>query len=341
MIGLPDPFVSVVIPHYNDLDNLAACIDSLRRQDLPAERFEIVVADNNSAGGVAAVAAIAPDVRVVTAMEQGAGPARNAGAAAAHGEILAFIDADAVAEPGWIAAGVTGLRRFDYAGGRVVVTTRAPAPLSPTEAYEAVFAYDFRKYVERERYSGTGNLFVPRAVFERVGGFRAGVAEDMDWCWRANALGYRIGYLEDAVVRIAARRRWAELKSKFDRMEREHLLLYRGRSGWRTRWVLHAALVAGSPLVHWTRVAASPRLAGARPKMLAVVGLAMIRCYRGYRMLSLLGSSPAADSAPGRVQRSYRAEPMHDYLSKTAVALIWLLVILFGLGLLALHWKFG
>ena len=190
----PDvPIVSVVIPHYNDLDNLARCLDSLRRQDWPADRFEVVVADNNSVGGVAAVAAMAPDVHVVAAAEQGAGPARNAGAAAARGSVFAFIDADAIADPEWLVAGIAALQRFDYVGGRVVVTTRPPALLTASEAYEAVFAYDFRKYIETEHYSGTGNLFVPRAIFDRVGGFRSGVAEDMDWCWRANALGYRIG----------------------------------------------------------------------------------------------------------------------------------------------------
>lgn len=293
------PFVSVLIPHYNDLDNLVLCLDGLGRQDWPADRFEIVVADNNSLDGVAAVAALASDVRVVHAADQGAGPARNAGALAARGEVFAFLDADAIAEPGWLTAGVAALQRFDYIGGRVVVTTRAPALLSPTEAYEAVFAYDFRKYIEREHYSGTGNLFVPRSVFERVGGFRTGVAEDIDWCWRANALGCRIGYAEDAVVRIAARRRWAELKAKFDRMEREHLLLYRGRPGWQARWLWHAALVGGSPFVHCFRVVTSPRLAGARAKLLGVVGLAAIRFYRLYLMLLLLLAPEAVAGETG------------------------------------------
>ena len=302
------PFVSVVIPHYNDFDNLALCLESLRRQHWPGDRFEIVVADNNSTGGVAAVAAIAPGIRVVHAPEQGAGPARNVGAAAGRGDLFAFLDADAVADPGWIGAGAAALSRFDYVGGRVVVTTRAPELLSPSEAYEAVFAYDFRKYIEQEHYSGTGNLFVPRAVFERVGGFRTGVAEDMEWCWRANGLGYRIGYAEDAIVQIAARRRWAELKAKFDRMEREHLLLYRGRPVWRARWLWHAALVAGSPFIHWVRVMASPRLAGGRAKLLGILGLAMIRYYRVYLMLRLLAASefPANAERRGRFRNMPR-----------------------------------
>src|SRR5437868_6701590 len=87
-----EPFVSVVIPHYNDLDNLRVCLAHLRRQSWPHERFEIIVADNNSAGGVVAVRGLAADIRIVPAPEQGAGPARNAAVAVARGEVLAFID---------------------------------------------------------------------------------------------------------------------------------------------------------------------------------------------------------------------------------------------------------
>lgn len=313
MADAPPCFVSVVIPHYNDLDNLAACLDALRRQRWPADRFEVIVADNNSEGGVAAVAAIArglpvpglqvPGLQVVGAAEQGAGPARNAGAAVAQGEVLAFLDADCIAEPDWIRAGVTALQHDDYIGGRVIVTVAEPSRPTPSEAYEAVFAYDFQKYVEHDRFSGTGNLFVPRAIFARVGGFRAGVAEDMEWCWRANALGYRLGYAKDAIVQAAARRDWAELKRKHDRMERENLLLYRERPGWRRRWLVHAALVAASPLGHWIRVLRSPLLVGPRAKLAGILGLLMIRFYRAYRMLCLLPGAARLDTPGRRVAR--------------------------------------
>src|SRR5471032_2792442 len=93
----PTPFVSVVIPHYNDLDNLTICLQRLRRQSWPSDRFEVIVADNNSTCGIEAVRRIAPDIRVVPAAEQGAGPARNAGVAVARGDVLAFIDSDCAA----------------------------------------------------------------------------------------------------------------------------------------------------------------------------------------------------------------------------------------------------
>ncbi len=48
------PFVSVIVPHYNSIDYLRQCLDKLSQQTWPRAQFEIVVADNNSAPGIAA-----------------------------------------------------------------------------------------------------------------------------------------------------------------------------------------------------------------------------------------------------------------------------------------------
>jgi cellulose synthase/poly-beta-1,6-N-acetylglucosamine synthase-like glycosyltransferase len=292
--GVPGlPLVSVIVPHYNDLANLACCLEHLRQQTWPADCREIIVADNNSQGGVPAVERLASDVRVVPAPEQGAGPARNAAVAVARGEVLAFIDSDCFAAPSWLAEGVAALARFDYVGGQVQIAVPDPRRPTPAEAYEAVFAFDFRKYIEQERFSGTGNLFVPRAVFDRVGGFRSGVSEDIDWCRRANALGYRLGYAEKALVRHPARRRWGELTRRWDRVIGEMLALGRERPGWRWRWLLYALAVAGSPLPHALRILRSRRLGSPRSKIAGLFGLFGIRWYRGYRMLACLWRSAA------------------------------------------------
>ena len=142
------PFVSVIIPHYNDLAALAVCHDHLRRQTWPPDRFEIIVADNMSRCGLAAVQQAAPAALLVLADIQGAGPARNAGVAASRGEVLAFIDSDCVPAQGWLAEGVAALRQWDFAGGQVAVFARDPARPSPVERFEIVFNFDFRRYIE-------------------------------------------------------------------------------------------------------------------------------------------------------------------------------------------------
>ena len=286
------PLVSVVVPHYNDLDGLGLCLDSLRRQTLGQARFEVIVADNNSAGGVCAVRRLAPDVLSVPAPTQGAGPARNAGVAASHGRILAFIDADCIADQDWLQQGISALDDFDYIGGQVVTKAGDDSKITPAEAVETVFAFNFKRYVEKEKFSGTGNLFMPRAVFDRVGEFRSGVSEDVDWCRRANALGLRLGYAERAVVYHPARREWRELTNKWDRVIAETLRLAREQPGWRLRWLGYAVAVAVSPLVHWINVVRSPRLVGLRAKYCGVLGLLRLRSYRSYRMLRCLVHPP-------------------------------------------------
>src|ERR1700760_4215537 len=114
--------ISVIVPHYNDLEGLDICLAALGRQTYPAERMEIVVADNASPQGLAAVEqAVAGRARVVTVNQRGAGPARNGGAAASRGEILAFIDSDCRADPDWLAEGLKALESCDIAGGSVAV----------------------------------------------------------------------------------------------------------------------------------------------------------------------------------------------------------------------------
>jgi GT2 family glycosyltransferase len=293
MNRLNTPFlVSVVIPHYNDLQHLARCLESLRCQTIPRERFEVIVADNNSSGGVTAVQQIAADIIVVPASEQGAGPARNAGVAVARGVHLAFIDSDCVADRDWLREGIAALDRFDYVGGQVVTTITSAEYPTLAEAFEAVFAFNFKKYIEKDQFSGSGNLFVPRAIFERVGGFRARVSEDMEWCRRANAMGFALGYAERAIVYHPARREWSDLMRRWDRFMVEDIRLAMERPGWQLRWITHAATVAISPFGHWLQVVRSRRLVGLRAKYRGLLGLWRIRSYRSFRMIYLLIHQP-------------------------------------------------
>ena len=289
--GSRAPSVSVVIPHYNDLAGLGICLAQLAKQSWPRDDFEIIVADNNSACGIDAVRAAAAAAIVVPAPQQGAGPARNCGAAAASGQVLAFIDSDCVPEPDWIAEGVAALRRFDFAGGQVVTFAREAARPTSVEAYETVFNFNFRHYIEKVGFTGTGNMFVPRPVFDRVGGFRTGVAEDVDWSFRARALGYSLGYAERAVVGHPARRSWKDLEQRWARMEAEHYLLCREQRWGRLRWVIKALAMPLSVLPHAARVLRTRRLPNLRARFGAILVLARLRLWRARRMIGLASTA--------------------------------------------------
>ncbi len=92
------------------------------------------------------------------AAEQGAGPARNAAAAEARGDILAFIDSDCVPRYDWLSQGVIALQSADFVGGRVDVLANKQGRLSAVEAFEMVFAFDFESYIRDKGFTGSGNI---------------------------------------------------------------------------------------------------------------------------------------------------------------------------------------
>jgi glycosyltransferase involved in cell wall biosynthesis len=287
------PFVSVVIPHYNDLGALSVCIASLRRQTWPAGRMEVIVADNNSVCGIEAVIEAASGCRVVPAPIQGAGPARNAGAAVARGEILAFLDSDCDPRPDWVENGVSALAKYDFAGGHVVTAARDPLRPTPVEAWEMVFGFDFERYILIEGYTGSGNMWVWRRVFDAVGGFRAGVAEDMDWSSRARAAGFHLGYERGAVVSHLARSDWSGLLRRWRRVLAEHYWLARERPFGALRWVVWTLGMPLSIGPHSVRVLRSERLLSLREKVSAIAVLVAHRLWRTCYMARLMVVSPS------------------------------------------------
>lgn len=281
--------LAVIVPHYDDLQALDRCLTSLTEQSI--RTFEIVVADNASPQGEAVVSAVvAGRARMIVVAEKGAGPARNGGVAASRADVLAFIDSDCVADRDWLAEGLNALRHWDFVGGHVKVLVDRPGRPTPTEAFETVFAFDFETYIKRKGFTGSGNLFCPRALFDAVGGFRAGVSEDVDWCRRATAMGYRLGYAPEAIVGHPARRTWPELWSKTARVNAETYGLMRGRPGAKLKWLLRCLAWPASALVHAPRVLFSRRLAGAPQRMSAMAVLFKMRIWRGADGLRLLAN---------------------------------------------------
>jgi GT2 family glycosyltransferase len=290
------PLVSVIVPHLHDLRGLDLCLAALARQTLPPERVEIIVADNGSPEGEAAVArTVGGRARLVIVAEPGAGPARNGGVAVSRGEILAFTDCDCRPEPDWLEQGTLALSRHDIVGGRIRVLARNPlAPTAP-EAFERVFAFDNEAYVTRKGFSATANLFCPRAVFDAVGGFRRGLSEDVDWCHRARSAGLSVGYAPEAVVGHPARRTWAELRAKWRRLDRESYARIAGAG--RLGWILRSLMLPGSALVHTPRVLFSGELSGLDQRLAALGVLYRLRLWRLADALRLLLSDNGSDRA--------------------------------------------
>lgn len=284
------PRISVVVPHYNDLERLDRCLAALVSQTIARDDYEIIVADNISPCGMPAVeAVVAGRARIVTATTPGAGPARNAGAEVAHGAILAFTDSDCVPEPQWLEKGVAALgREGDFIGGGMKVLVPFDRPMSGAEAFETVFAFDNARYVRQLHFTVTANLICPRDLFFKVGPFRTAVSEDNEWCWRAREMGFSIGYAGDALVGHPARANWTQLKGKWQRICAERYALIRQRGGGSLRWIGKTWLELPAIPVHAIRVLTDNRLPGIRARLAALGTLVCIRLWRfgeGHRIL--------------------------------------------------------
>lgn len=277
------PTAAIIIPHYNDTVRLRRCLQALTEGDLTGA--EVVVVDNGSTHPLDSLVADFPTVRFVTELEKGAGPARNRGVAETVAPLLLFIDSDCLPAPDWVACARAVADRADVIGGRVDVFDETPPPRSGAEAFETVFAFNFRDYVERQGFTGAGNMVTRRDVFVDVGGFRNGLSEDKEWSLRATAKGYSLVYADELRVSHPTRPDWPALRRKWLRLTQETWGLYPCTIGARILWALRAGVVAASGLAHQTKLWRSPRLAGVGERWRGAMVLLRIRLLRAGWML--------------------------------------------------------
>ncbi len=294
------PRVSVIIPHLNTPELLTNCLASVTAQTLDRGTAEIIVVDNGSSVDLSGVRAAFPQVQFLAEPQPGPGLARNRGAAAATGGVLAFIDADCRAAPGWLQAAVEAVEADPgrgVFGGDIRIDFADPAHPTDIEAFEAVFGFRQKMYIETRHFSVTANLAMDPAVLAAVGGF-AGIdrAEDLDWGQRAHALGYVTRYCPAMRVFHPARDSLAALQTKWRRLIRHDWNAHAasGRSLWRWR-ARAAALVAAVP-VEVVRFFRSDRISGAGNIWRGTLVLARMRWFRATEMLRVVSSDDKAAS---------------------------------------------
>jgi GT2 family glycosyltransferase len=287
------PRVSVIIPHFNMPEALERCLASVKRQHLDHGHAEIIVVDNGSTERPASlVAARHPEVRFLSEPTPGPGPARNTGVAVATAPLLAFIDADCRADAGWLQAAVDGVAaagQRGVVGGDVRIDFIDSRHLTGIEAYEAVFAYRQKMYINREHFSGTGNLAMAAPVHAAVGPFAGiDIAEDRDWGRRATAAGYHIRYIAGMRVFHPARETFESLERKWRRHIRHQWneRLTEGRAA--LPWMVRALAMIASIPVDGVRLLLSDRLSGLANRLRGIGILARIRWFRAREMLAVI-----------------------------------------------------
>jgi glycosyltransferase involved in cell wall biosynthesis len=290
------PQISVVVPYLNQPEHLANCLRSLERQTFGLENIEIIVVDNGSRELPEPICAQFNEVRLIQELTPGPGPARNKGVSVSGAPLLAFIDADCIADKEWLSAIADAFAhtQTEIIGGDVRVALAIPERMTMLEAYESIYAYRQKEYIERQGFSGTGNLAMRREIYDSVGPFAGiGVAEDREWGKRATKKGFHITYCPQMIVLHPARKSFAELRAKWDRHLAHDYCEQVSSLHDRLRWIAKAIALAASPIWEVTRIATSDRVKTTQDRFLALVMLVLIRCYRSLN--SLLTAINATD----------------------------------------------
>lgn len=212
----PQPQVSIVIPVYNKIAYTLACLASLA-QHAASTPFEVIVVDDCSSDDTAERLADVDGLTLVrNAQNLGFVGSCNAGAAAARGEYVLFLNNDTVVTPGWLEAllrcfaeqpdaGLVGAKlvypdgRLQEAGGIVFRDGsgwnfgRFDDPADPR--------YNFRRQAD---YCSGAAIVLRRSLFEQLGGFDQRYApayyEDTDLAFAVRAAGLKVYYEPHATV---------------------------------------------------------------------------------------------------------------------------------------------
>lgn len=227
------PRVSVIIPVYNGIRHLNEQMDALLAQNY-ASPWEAIYVDNGSTDGSQEFirrrieSESLPNVRLIDgSQKQGQVHARNAGAAAARADLLAFTDQDDLPTPRWLAELDKALATADATGGYTIPGTFGyPLTKVPTHAsYPSHYAPKLCGF----EWAFGNNIGIHRHILEAVGGWQdIGVpaGEDVDLWIRLQLARYHLTRAMDAQVYWRPRQRSRDIFKQGTIYGRAEVLIY-------------------------------------------------------------------------------------------------------------------
>jgi GT2 family glycosyltransferase/glycosyltransferase involved in cell wall biosynthesis len=210
------PRATIIVPVHNHLDVTLHCLHAIARSG-DHTPFEVLVVDDASSDDSARRLPAIPGLRYLRNAENlGFIGACNAGAAAARGDMLVFLNNDTLVQPGWLDA---LLRTFDQHPGTGLAGSKLVYPDGRLQEAGGIVHADGQpanygrfqdpldprfNFVRRVDYCSGAALAIPRALFARLGGFDAHFSpayfEDTDLAMRVHAAGLDVRYQPASVV---------------------------------------------------------------------------------------------------------------------------------------------
>jgi GT2 family glycosyltransferase len=215
--------VSIIIPHWNGIDIITECLDSLNKVTYP--NLEIIVVDNNSTDdSVNHIRKKFPKVNIFeNRQNEGYAGGCNRGAEIAKGKYLLFLNNDTIHKPNWIEPLVQLLEKnhniaavqpkilnyyqknlFDYAGGSGGMMDFLVFPFARGRIFNEQ-EIDTGQYNSKQKiFWSSGTAFLVRKdIFEKAGKFDElffAHMEEIDLCWQFHLMGYEVWSEPSSVV---------------------------------------------------------------------------------------------------------------------------------------------
>jgi glycosyltransferase involved in cell wall biosynthesis len=220
--------VSVVIPTHNHAHFLAQALESALGQTRAP--LEVIVVDDGSTDATAEVlASFADCIRLIRQPQRGVAAARNAGAASAVGDYLAFLDADDVWLPHKLERQTAHLRDAPELG-LVHCSVEEIDEQGRARGYrrDGLAGWLFEEFLLFRRailLGGGSGAVMPRAVFAAVGGFDERLSTSADWDFYCRlAARYAIGFVPEVLLRY--RIHSSNMHTNFHAMEQDMLFAF-------------------------------------------------------------------------------------------------------------------
>jgi glycosyltransferase involved in cell wall biosynthesis len=281
-----EPFVSVIIPVFNDPNRLMLCLTALNSQTYCSSKYEIIIIDNDSTVKITEVTKQFENVKLLFEEQKGSYSARNRGIRESSGEILAFTDADCLPDDDWIEKGVKRLLEnadCGIVGGKIDFFFADEDSPTTAEIYESLTYLNQSQFIENLHFSATANLFTRRRIFDKVGFFLADLRSggDFEWGQRVFAKGLELIYAEEVRVKHPARRTVREVLARQRRIRGGAWLLKEKGVSWVNPHELNLFWGLTPPLRRSIKLWQNQDLQGLWQKM-KVIGLENLSHYANW-----------------------------------------------------------
>jgi glycosyltransferase involved in cell wall biosynthesis len=292
------PPISVVVCTRDRALSLERCLAALAKLDYPS--YEVIVVDNCSQDGATYRAVERSGYRYVREDRPGLDWARNCGMQAARHDIIAYIDDDAIATPGWLRGMARGFEDSSIMGvtGMVLPAEIETSAQNDFERYGGMSKGFIPYVIQRQGLSGRdsfwasnwgvgANMAFRRSLFDAIGGFDIALdvgtptngAGDIEFFYRMVSMGHALRYEPAAMVRHVHRRDRASLRRQIynngrsfpaylltiarNEPHRRWQVLWFALRWWDWHWLLRRVLVSIPRRDGWTLRMALTELWGA------------------------------------------------------------------------------